>query len=381
MPQWCPEAIGRRKDAQGRWCVHQLTSSSLISNNVYGEQPYTSPDGKRIAVLRRYDWTLDVGAALLVADLEFLKLTVIEPLGRVEGVTNSAWTEWIYYWTREGNACELWRVSLLTLEKEKLHECGADHPAIGIRSTVSPDFRWIAGTVRNADGTHSLARFDVKRGKWETIYESADPLSHVQYNPDTGAELVCQVNRGWRMANGRWTKIEYDSVGLIVLDADGGRCREIPMGLPLTRGGTGHECFIPGTGRVLFTTRADPERKSELGETTLFVAAPGEDRPTPVPAPGYVFNHVSASRCGTYFVADSYHDGPPGPVPLIVGNLKTGRLRALVETGASCGGAQYTHPHPYFTADNRHAIYNSDATGVGQVYEATVYEDFLESLN
>jgi len=380
MPQWSGEAIGRQKDAQGRWCVHQLTSSSLISINVYGEQPYTSPDGKRIAILRTHDWTMDEPAALLVADVDTLKIAVIEPRGRVDNVATSSWREWLHYQVRTNTGRQLWRVSLLTLDKELLYEGSADDPALKIRSTLSPDFRYLAGSVQNEDGSWTISRLDIERGEWETLLESEDYVGHVQYNPDTGDELLFQVNRGWRYKDGAWTRIDEDSVILMVVDADGTNAREIPMGLPLTRGGTGHECFIPGTGRVLFSTRADPERISELGATTLFHAAPGEDKPTPIPAPGCIFNHVSASKCGTYYVCDSYHEGPPGPVPLIVGNIKTGKRAVLVQTGASCGGAQHTHPHPYFTADNRHVIYNSDATGVGQVYEATVFDEFLASL-
>ena len=48
MPRWAYEAVGRKKDDKGRWMVHQLTASSMISNNIYCEQPYSSPDGQRV---------------------------------------------------------------------------------------------------------------------------------------------------------------------------------------------------------------------------------------------------------------------------------------------------------------------------------------------
>jgi len=65
-----------------------------------------------------------------------------------------------------------------------------------------------------------------------------------------------------------------------------------------------------------------------------------------------------------------------------VGNLETGNYRILVDdTRCSGGGNQCTHTHQYFTADNRHVIYNSDLyTGIPQVYAARLPDDFLASL-
>ena len=104
-------------------------------------------------------------------------------------------------------------------------------------------------------------------------------------------------------------------------------------------------------------------------------------------APEHKFNHVCASRCGRYFVADS-HTGPGlfekgrfKPVALVIGNLKTGKYRTLVEnTEGSGGGNQCTHSHPYLTADNRYAIYNADPGGIPQVFAAKLPRGFLESL-
>ena len=44
------------------------------------------------------------------------------------------------------------------------------------------------------------------------------------------------------------------------------------------------------------------------------------------------------------------------------------------------GFPQYTHPHPYFTPDCRWVIFNSDRTGIPQIYAARVPGGLLESL-
>ena len=384
MARWSYEAVGRKKDDEGRWIVHQITASSMISNNIYCEQPYSSPDGQRVAVVRSPDWTLNDGNALLVVDLPSLRITLIEPLGGCLGVCTSAWREWLHYWTRDERRAVLKRVSLLTFEKQDLYECAADDERVGAFGSVSPDFRYMVGPTRLGPQMYGIARLDIQRGDWEVIHEDPEITNpHVQYNPVTGKDLLIQWNRGSEQdAEGNWIRnVGPLGTSLYLIDADGGNRRPLPVGEPWTCGATGHECFIADTGRVLFSTTDNTEKHPEYAGVTLFIADPNEDKPIPIPADGHIINHVSVSKCGRFFVCDSYRDGPPGPVPLLVGSIKTGRYRELVESQASCGGPQFTHPHPYFTADNRHVIYNADPYGSPQVYEATVPDGFLESLD
>ena len=46
--------------------------------------------------------------------------------------------------------------------------------------------------------------------------------------------------------------------------------------------------------------------------------------------------------------------------------------------GSRGGGPASSHPHAYFTADNKHVIYNADPYWIGQVFSAKVPEGFLE---
>ena len=50
--KWACESADRYDDPVSGARIIQLTSAAAISNNIYGEQPYTSPDGKRVAVVR-----------------------------------------------------------------------------------------------------------------------------------------------------------------------------------------------------------------------------------------------------------------------------------------------------------------------------------------
>ena len=63
-----------------------------------------------------------------------------------------------------------------------------------------------------------------------------------------------------------------------------------------------------------------------------------------------------------------------------MGSIASGHLLPLCDTRASCSGPQYTHTHAYMTSDNRHVIFNSDHTGLGQVWAAEIPAGFLDAV-
>ena len=175
---------------------------------------------------------------------------------------------------------------------------------------------------------------------------------------------------------------------------DGGEAVRLPFGPPVSAEHSGHIGWVGRTGRVASTAnwlRGEKRHDPRHPEGNLLLAKPGDKTPTVFPAPQHGFYHVSLSRCGRYFVADDMMDfradafasGPPGPIRLVVGNLETGHSRVLLrdcQNYGICGSSRY-EPNPYFTADNRHVIYNGSPFGLLQVFAAEVPEGFLESLN
>jgi hypothetical protein len=100
----------------------------------------------------------------------------------------------------------------------------------------------------------------------------------------------------------------------------------------------------------------------------------GDERPTVI-ARGAYFSHPNASRDGRWFVSDV----SPGS-EIRVGSLVTGRHRLLCRSGSSFGRPQYTHPHPFFSPDAHRVLFNSDRTGLPQIYLAELPEGLLEEL-
>jgi Tol biopolymer transport system component len=67
-------------------------------------------------------------------------------------------------------------------------------------------------------------------------------------------------------------------------------------------------------------------------------------------------------------------------VPIHIGSLTSGKHRRLVFSRTIHDGKQWSHTHPYLTADNRWLIFNSTRSGRAQVYGARLAKGFLESL-
>jgi len=398
--QWMQESADRRDDPVSGARIIQLTSAAAISNNIYGEQPTASPDGRRVVIARCQDFCWDEAGALLVHELDTLRITLVTRRLKRKGllascVFNAAWSGLVYYWTTDRKLIQL---SLLTLDQREVY-AEADPAAPLAAGSVSPDQRYVLGFAHRLTGpgapVFQIIRLDLEKQVREVIFEHPEIYNpHQQFNPVHGQQILLQNNVGVRLnQDGSLDRSREAGCKLLVIDADGRNQRYVPAGPPITHGITGHECFVADTGRVLFTAghvshgdhdwRHDPLHP----RGNLFTAQPGDGQPTLFEAPEHKFNHVSASRCGRYFVADS-HTGPGlfehgrfKPVSLVIGNLETRQYRTLVEnTEGSTSGNQCTHTHPYLTADNRHVIYNADPQGTPQVFAARLPPGFLESL-
>ena len=264
-----------------------------------------------------------------------------------------------------------------TLAKETLFRWNAGLGR-GLK-TVSPDLRWGLTSIQLGPTLFGIVRIDLETGTAGIIYESDSiPNPHLQFQLEKNAlRILVQENRG-AIVDGAGNIVRYcdeRGIGLFCIDIDGRNRREFPVGPPHTPATTGHECWIGESDRVLVTLTShfdDGEREGNVVEVR-----PGSPRPRVVFASPLIWNHISVSRCGRYFVADSY-DLPE--TPLLIGSVKTGNTRVLCDALSSGGGAQYSHAHPYLTGDNKWVIFNSDRTGTPQVYAASVPVGLLESL-
>ncbi len=379
--QWKAEACDLPPDPHSGAPICRLTASAMHNINIYFEQPYTTPDGRRIAYLRAHHADpRHPPTELCVADIDRLRIASIDSDIANSWIATSSWSGQLYYLRRNG---ELIRVDLATLEKEIMITHWPLGPAVHLWSAC-PNSRYLAVVRRNRDSENELVRVDMHSGACDVIYCTADRLSHVQIHHARENEVLVQRNP---------TSGKRSGATHFLIDLDGGNERSLELGEPYTAPSTGHATWVGTTGWVA-TPVHRPPRSGNISpadttpvhdqrhrEGNMIYAAPGEEFKV-FPAPEHFFNHASTSRCGRYFVAESPPEGSSGPTAIVVGAFESGRCATLVrDCGSGGGGPACGHVHAYFTADNSHVIYNADPFGLSHVYKARIPDGFLESLH
>ena len=67
-------------------------------------------------------------------------------------------------------------------------------------------------------------------------------------------------------------------------------------------------------------------------------------------------------------------------MPIYVGSFATGRCRRAVLSRTVYDGKQWSHAHPYLTADNTWLIFTSTRDGHPEVYGARLADGWLGTL-
>jgi hypothetical protein len=385
---WLGEGFDYPPDPETGVATARLTTSLYHHINVYCEHAYSSPDGRRIAILRsRFADPRIPPSDLLVADLYKLQLAVLEREIASVVVATASWSGWIYYLN---NNRELMRVNLSTLDKEVVWTRWPFDPDF-ILHTVSPDLRFMVGQMLQRNFKCALVRIDLVAKDWKVIYEDYEiSNAHPLYNPIHGRDISLMKAGGYAVND----RQEVKDLGTpritthFMIDNEGQNVRMLPLGEPYSPNSSGHSGWMGDTGKLacVCAGRWDAGNRPSFApgfpDGNIFFAGPGDKRPRCFRAPEYYFNHIGVSRCGRYFVSESYAAGVPGPVPLVVGNFETGKYRPLLTNSKASGGAAAVgHPHAYFTADNKHVIYNADPTLIGHVWLARIPAGWLESLS
>lgn len=345
-------------DSESGACVYQLTDDRRPVDNIYGEQPYSSPQGSRIAVRFYAEGDRDGGLSIL--DLEDGSLhAVLEQMPRFPAF--HAWGEYLYYQEAVGDELLLKRCHYQSLEKDDVVLLPTEEGRFSY-GTVSPDGRWYATSVHREDKSCQVLLVDVGDGRVRSLVDTHEwHLKHEQFSRNGANHILIQANS---------PDVSQVHLGVLAVDRTG--IEWLPVDRPHTPRPTGHEAWIGSSGRVLLSTGHE-----EGSPANIWTA--GLDAPTPAPACecGVRFGHISASSCGRFWIADA--TGEQG-VPIYVGSLQSGRSRRLVDSGTTHDGQQWSHTHPYLTADNGWLIYTSNRSGNPQVYGARVSEELMADL-
>ena len=337
--------------------IYQLTDGPRPADNIYGEQPYASADGTRIAIRFYREGDTDGGLALL--DLTDGSLcSVLETAPRFPAF--HAWGESLYYQEAVGDRLVLKRCNYRTVETEETLDLTGETDRLSY-GTVSPDGRYYAVSARREDRSSYVLSFDLRTGKRLTSIDSTERyFKHEQFALDGSNRILIQANSQ-----------DVTTVYLGILSPTAEGVDWLAADRPHTPRPTGHEAWVGATDRVLFSTAID-----DRGDPNIWVAGVGDAAPAAVQA-SHRCSHVSVSRCGNYWIGDV---GGEDGVPIYAGSLETGNCRRIVVSGTEHDGEQWSHTHPYLTADNGWLIYTSTRAGHPQVFGAGLPGSLLEDL-
>ena len=130
------------------------------------------------------------------------------------------------------------------------------------------------------------------------------------------------------------------------------------------------EAWIGDTSEIFFSTALDKDLNGNVWRGKV-----GDEKPTLVYR-GKTFMHVSVSRDGKFWIGDVNEEG----IPIYIGSFESGRCERVCFSRTELGKEQWTHAHPYLTADNRWLIFGSQRNGHPQAYGAKLKESWLDSL-
>jgi len=251
---------------------------------------------------------------------------------------------------------------LSTLHLETLEESEIAHTGVGLPDWsdrrippghewpwgfLSPDDRWFFTRAMDQQGRPCLIRVATDGSDVATLHVGDDWLP--QSIDPAGRGIYIAVRR-----DGSMDLCLFDFEGRLVNPY--GCMDRFAHACPLGDSGWYQACALPPE-RALLTLQ--------------------ENQGTPgVLAEGPYFWHSSASLDGQWIVADT--NWPNEGLQLVC--VKTRRFCTLLHPRNSGGHPQSTHAHPKFSPDGRYVAFNSDQTGIGQVYMVEVPEQFKREL-
>jgi oligogalacturonide lyase len=361
---WHVEDIPRLDQETGI-AVTQMTSAPLIHENIYPEAPIFTPDSRFFVYARSV--APDQGREYWLADLSNNHLRRLTDERGATAPAISPDGRWMYYLV-EDRGIELKRLSLETYERESLLRVSFLCEAYEL-GTIRHDGQAYVTSGTLGPNLWGVVKFDLVARTARVILQT-DQLcnAHPQYSPAACNDLLIQENHGCKFDDqGRCVALTSGyGADLHVISDEGSNLRDVYLGRSDLEMIQGHQCWVGDTGRVLSTLIRRDTPNEVFRSDRLVTITPGlEDRE--VVGLGRAFSHPCVTRDARWWVCDEAGTGD-----IFLGSLLTRRYCLLVHSRSSFGAPQYTHPHPAFSPDGTKVLFNSDVTGVPQVYVAHV---------
>jgi oligogalacturonide lyase len=329
------------EDPKTRAHIVQLTSNVTISRNLYFEETSFTPDCSRVIFLSRRSAGRGAPWDLFRVNIDGSELVQLSECDRLRDAVLSIDGKRGFY----NDGTQVRGVFLDDAHDELIAEFPDAQSITDI--TVGGDyvfFRVIHDANRN-----SAVRVPVGGGEPETIYE-APFFCHLTAN--RSGQFLSWVGKNEQgTCVGTWR----------VACSDGTDERTWPMQH------WSHSSWVGSTDRMQ-GGMLPPER-------AISWMHPDEQVPQII-ARGAYFVHSSATPDAEWIVSDT--NWPNIGLQLV--HVPSGRWNTICFDQSSFGHPNSSHPHPDISPDGRRVLYNSDRTGVPQVYIVTIPDWLRDEL-
>ena len=349
-------------DAETGAQIFVLGPDERPADNIYGEQPYGDATGRRIAI-RYYATEAKPGGISILDLVDGQRHDILT--GQVPFPAFHGWGQWLYYQEKKPEGRWLRRCNYLTLQTEDVAPLPRERGSYSY-GTVSPDLRYYAVSVTppapagQAAPPPQVHLLDLQTKQWSVLLDKPGYLAkHEQFSRDGRNRVLIQLN-------------QVPGVKVVLLSEleIGGTEHPFPADQPYTLRPTGHEAWIGTTSEIYFSTGANENSRGNIWRGKV-----GDKQPRLV-CEGKRFGHVSVSRDGKYWIGDT---GEPG-IPIYIGSFASGKYARACFTRTEYDGQQWSHAHPYLTADNQWLIFGARRNGHPQCYGARLKAGWLEAL-
>ena len=363
--------IGKVEELENGVVIHQATDEAADKCNIYCEYPWCPPDSHCFVYVRHAPEHAPNASEYVACDFGTWEKRVA---GRGSGGRTMANGGKFYYKRSDGKG----RQEIVRCDLEAGAEAAIDLPEGVPRSgfAISRGERYLAfsQTLSYDPQVFAVGIADLEAGTCEIIHE--DPWicnTHLQFDPSEGKQLMVQHNRGcvFTPEGKRELLVGKEGCTLFLLDVPGGKVTRLKVGPPYTASLSGHETWLGDTGELICTLNYIEDYDYGKGRV-VGIRPGGEPREICVP---WELNHIGIDPSGRIFAGDAYL-----PDEIMIGSPRTNRAAVVCASKATYnrarrrgeGFAYDSHPHAYISPDRKWVVFNSDRTGIQQIYVAEV---------
>ncbi|MDW8321637.1 MAG: oligogalacturonate lyase family protein [Armatimonadota bacterium] len=330
-------------DARTGVRLMQVTSFPTMNMALpYFGRSFTS-DSKTFIFVSQREAKRDAPWDLFRVDVDGANLTQLTECEGAAGFVMSPQDDCAYFHRQGG----LWKVDIHTFrEEEILAPHGVASMGVG---AISPDGVYYFAQAVTTHDTSGIVRLRTDGSEAVLVAErERGSLALHSASPGGAGLLVWQRREGKKT----WVLLDYDG-------------RE--KGVYTSSYDFAHCTFLGKSERVQGCALPPDRALTHIGL--------GEEQPTAI-AQGVYFWHSASTLDGEWIISDT--NWPDEGLQLV--HVPTGRYRPLCYPRSSQGHPQWTHPHPQFSPDGRVVLFNSDRTGICQIYLAFIPDDLRERV-